>query len=414
MRTYLLLIGAIFLSFLKLSAQRACSFTGYFQNEIRINSSLTEQTNKIEAFIQQHLANASTSRGEGIKIIIPVVVHILFHEANENVSDAKVFSQLDMLNKCFRRLNPDTVNTPPAYKSRAADCEIEFRLAVSDPQKRATTGIIHKYTPITYWEAEDKMKFSAQWGDDAWDAKNYLNIWVCNMKGVAGYSSVPGDDPSKDGVVIDYSVFGPNTSNGYEQGKTAVHEIGHWLNLKHIWGDSDCGNDFVDDTPTQLGYNLGCPSGVRITCNNGPYGDMYMNYMDYTNDGCINLFTEGQKDRMKALFAPGGLRYSLLTSYAFNTPLSGEVPLPDDVPKWLHPQIYPNPASDELIIDLSYDARWIGNTISILTVSGQQVMHVLITSKIQRIDTRRLNPGLYIISTRKEDGSYIKQKFIKM
>jgi len=251
-------------------------------------------------------------------------------------------------------------------------------------------------------------------GDDGWDPQNYLNIWVVNMRNVAGYSSVPGETAAKDGIVIDFPVFGANNSGGYELGRTAVHEVGHWLGLKHIWGDTDCGDDQVDDTPKQRSYNIGCHTGVQITCNNGPDGDMYMNYMDYSNDACINLFTEGQKTRMRALFAPGGLRYSLLSSYGLSTPLINELPLPDEPPRWLHPQLYPNPASNELILDVAYDVRLIGKTFSIFNINGQLVMQSSISSKMQRIDINKLRPGLYIISAKKEDGSYIKQKFVKI
>jgi Pregnancy-associated plasma protein-A/Secretion system C-terminal sorting domain len=418
MRIYLLLIGLSVISIGQLAAQKACSSAVYLQNELHNDPSLSAQVNRIEAFIQQQITNAqtvnTTGRIEGLVIKIPVVVHILYHSPDENINNEKVYGQIDMLNKCYRRTNPDTANTPYYFKSRAADCEIEFQLAVSDPQRRNTTGIIHKYTPIVYWQADDLMKFSAQMGDDAWDAKNYLNIWVCNIKRVAGYSSVPGGSADKDGVVIDFGVFGPNISSGYELGRTAVHEVGHWLGLKHIWGDADCGDDLVDDTPKQSGYNIGCPSGARVSCNNGPAGDMYMNYMDYTNDACINLFTEGQKARMRSLFAPGGLRYSILSSYGLSAPLINESSLPDEPPKWLHPQLYPNPATNELILDVAYDIRWIGKTLSILNVNGQQVMKPMISSKIQKIDVSKLKPGLYFITAKKEDGSYIKQKFIKM
>ncbi len=414
MRTFLLLTGAIVFSFVQTKAQRACSTADYRQNELRNNPSLATQANKIEDFIQHRIAAAVNARVEGVTYKIPVVVHILYHLPGENINDEQVFAQLDMLNKCFRRLNADTANTPAAFKSRAADCEIEFQLAVSDPLKRRTTGIIHKYTPVEYWQADDQMKFSAQMGDDAWDTKNYLNIWVCNIRKVAGYSSVPGDAPEKDGVVIDGGIFGPNNSSGYELGRTAVHEVGHWLGLKHIWGDAPCGNDFVDDTPTQSDYSVGCPTGIRTSCNNEPSGDMYSNYMDYTNDACINLFTEGQKARMRTLFAPGGPRYSILSSYALNAPLSEESPLPDEPPTWLHPQLYPNPATNEIIIDVAYDVRWVGRTILITDINGIQRIQTKINAKVQKVDVSRLNPGLYFLSIRKEDGSYIKQKFIKM
>jgi hypothetical protein len=404
----------------QLGAQRACSSAIYEQNELLSNPSLAEQVKGIETFIHQRLTSTLSTNtaarlygSEGAVIKIPVVVHILYHTQDENISDERVFSQLDMLNQCYRRKNADSANTPAVFKKVAADCGIEFQLATSDPQRRSTTGIIHKYSPIVYWEADDLMKSSAQMGDDPWDPNNYLNIWVCSIRKVAGYSSVPGGDIKKDGVAIDFNVFGLNGVAGYEMGKTTVHEIGHWLGLKHTWGDAQCGDDFVSDTPTQSDYTIGCPSGVHISCNNAPTGDMYMNYMDYTNDACVNIFTEGQKARMRALFAPGGPRYSILTSYGLNPPIA-EGPLPEESPKWLHPQLYPNPATNQLILDIAYDIRWIGKSVSLFDVSGQLMMQVTITSKIQTIDISKLKPGLYFISTKKEDGSFIKQKFVKM
>src|SRR5258706_4772791 len=290
MRTYFIAVGIMILSLGRVTAQRACVYTEHLQNELTSNPSLAVELDKIENLVQRHLTAVSTARLQGMTIKIPVVVHILYHGADYNVSDEQVRYQIDMLNKCYRRTNADTVNTPAVFKPVAADCEIEFKLAISDPQRRSTTGIIHKYTPITEWYPDDQMKFSSQMGDDAWDPNSYLNIWVCNMRNVAGYSSVPGAAANKDGVVIDVSSFGACTIPVYELGRTAVHEVGHWLALKHTWGDADCGDDLVYDTPTQRGYNIGCPTGIRITCNNGPTGDMYMNYMDYTHDMCINIF----------------------------------------------------------------------------------------------------------------------------
>jgi Pregnancy-associated plasma protein-A/Secretion system C-terminal sorting domain len=420
MRTYFILAGILIFSFGHLAAQLACSSVDYLQNELRNDPSLADNVSRVEAFIKRQIVNTQTAnnaaRVEGltIKIKIPVVVHILYHLPGENISDEKVLEQIDMLNKCYRRTNADTANTPTVFKSVAADCGIEFQLAISGPGRRNTTGIIRKYTPIVYWQADDQMKFSSKMGDDAWDARNYLNIWVCNMRKVAGYSSVPGGAVEKDGVVIDYTAFGKNGSSGYEMGRTAVHEAGHWLGLKHIWGDAYCGDDLVDDTPKQGDYNIGCPSGIRISCGNGPNGDMYMNYMDYTNDACMNLFTEGQKTRMRTLFVPGGLRYSILSSYGLSSPLINESPLPDEPPKWLQPRLYPNPATNELILDVAHDVRWIGKTISVLNINGQEAFRVSITSKIQKMDVSKLKPGLYFITAKKEDGSFIKQKFIKM
>jgi hypothetical protein len=418
MRLYFILFLIGFALAGQLAAQRACLSAAYQESELRNNPSLAGEVSRIESFIQRQIqdrASANTSaRVQQMVLKISVVVHILYHLPGENITDQQVFSQIAMLNKCFRRAHADSANTPSVFKPLAADCEIEFQLAISDAGRKSTTGIIHKYTPVLEWEANDLMKSSAQTGDDAWDSQSYLNIWVCSMKRIAGYSSLPGSIATKDGVVIDYTVFGTNNTSGYEMGKTAVHEVGHWLGLKHIWGDAYCGDDLVDDTPKQGNYTAGCPSGVRVSCGNAPSGDMYMNYMDYTNDACINLFTEGQKARMRTLFVAGGPRYAILSSVGLKLPLISESPLPEEPPTWLRPNIYPNPATDELILDIAYDVRWIGNAITILNVNGQVVMTLSITTKVQKINISRLKPGLYFLSAKKEDGTVIKQKFIKM
>ena len=388
-----------------ITAQKSCSTFSYQQKELKNSLALAENINAIETFSPQN--RLITDGTEAAVIRIPVVVHILYHNPGEKISDALIIKQLEILNKCFRHQNADSVNTPAVFKSLAADCEIEFQLAASNPRKASTTGIIKKYTPVTSWTFDDKMKFSAEMGDDAWDTKNYLNIWVCNLVDFAGYSSIIGGEANKDGLVIGFSAFGENA-------KTVVHEAGHWLNLKHLWGDEYCGDDGVADTPKQADYTPGCPSGIRITCGNVPYGDMYSNYMDFTSDECTNLFTQGQKVRMKALFAPGGARYSILSSTGLNPPLIVETPLPEEDPKWLHPQLYPNPVTTQITLELSYDIRWIGSIIQIVNIQGQTVMNVSITSKKQLINVSRLQPGMYFLAAKKGDGESIKQKFIKL
>ncbi|MFI5133020.1 MAG: T9SS type A sorting domain-containing protein [Chitinophagales bacterium] len=417
MRTRIILALAVIFFATQLSAQRACSTFEYQQEQLQKDPSLKDKMDAIEAFTRQKIANPVNTFSrldQHFVITIPVVVHILYHEPGEDISDAQIMSQIAALNRDFRRMNADSVNTPASFKPFAADCAIEFKLATSDPKRRSTTGIIRKYTPINQWVNDDKMKFSSEMGDDGWDCKSYLNIWVCNMRRVVGYSSVIGGPDNKDGVVIALGAFGEmNVLAGYDKGRTAVHEIGHWLNLKHLWGDADCGDDFVDDTPKQSTYTVGCPTAIRISCGNAPNGNMYMDYMDFTNDACMNMFTEGQKERMRAMFEPGGLRNSLLYSTGLSAPLIYEAPLPDEPPKWLHPQIYPNPASNELNLDIAYDTRWVGKTLTVLNLQGQILMQIMITSKLQKIDVSKLQPGMYFLSAKKEDGQSIREKFIK-
>ena len=187
----------------------------------------------------------------------------------------------------------------------AADTEIEFSLATEDPNGNTTNGITRTQTSQSSFSTNNGVKYSSSGGIDAWNTSEYLNIWVCDLSGgLLGYAQFPGGNATSDGVVCDYAYFG-NTGTAtspYDLGRTATHEVGHWLNLRHIWGDSNCGNDFCGDTPEHSGSNYGCPSYPSTSnCNgNGSAGDMFMNYMDYTDDGCMNIFTQDQKTRMIA------------------------------------------------------------------------------------------------------------------
>lgn len=394
------------LTVLQVTAQQKCFLPAGFDQ--KANSYLFQQTKVPENTSNQFtISNGNNVVAESAVIRIPVIIHNLYHFPEERITDAQVAAQLEILNKSFRRQNSDTATTPSHFKEVAADIEIEFHLATSDPQKRSTTGINRKYTPVKSWLPDDKMKLASETGTAAWDSKSYLNIWVCNLDNYAGYSSVVGGPAEKDGIVISYAAFG-------EGSKTIVHETGHWLNLKHLWGDDNCGDDGVADTPKQASYTVGCPTGIRRTCGNTTNGDMYMNYMDFTNDECVNLFTEGQKTRMRALFTAGAVRNSILSSKGLDVPLIFQSPLPEEVPVWLKPNLYPNPATTSMKLDLSYDIRWMGKTIFIMNLNGQTVMTVPINSKVVEINISKLQPGMYFLATKKEDGESIKQKFIKL
>ncbi len=345
-------------------------------------------------------------------INIPVVVHVLYHNNKENISQEQIQSQIDALNRDFRKMNEDHENIPARFADLAADVQIEFALAKVDPVGRNTTGIIRKYTPVTSWEMDDQIKYSNAAGSDAWDADSYLNIWVGNLSNLLGYASVVGGDGKKDGVVIAYKAFGTiNTSAPFNLGRTAVHEVGHWLGLKHIWGDAYCGDDMVDDTPQQRAFTSGCPTGVRVTCGSAN-GDMYMNYMDFTNDACMYLFTHGQKERMRSLLSPGGFRHSLLASHALGEPWIEEIPVEEQQPTWLQVKLFPNPASNSITIDMQYDARWIGKELQVINMHGQILIRKMIQAKTMNLDIHQLKPGLYFIKAEKE-GERIMQKFVK-
>lgn len=267
-------------------------------------------------------------------VTIPVVVHVVYYNSTQNISDAQIQSQLDVLNADFRRLNADAGNTPSAFQGVAADCEVNFCLATQDANGNATTGIQRRQTTVNGFSTNDNMKFFSTGGLDAWDRNKYLNLWVCNISGgILGYAQFPGGPANTDGVVCDYAYFGTigTATPPFDKGRTATHEVGHWLNCYHIWGDdgtSCTGTDQVSDTPNQADENYGCPVFPTVSCSNGPNGDMFMNYMDYTDDACMNMFSTGQKNRMQALFATGGSRQALTTSTGCQPPTGGSCGTP--------------------------------------------------------------------------------------
>lgn len=377
-------------------AQRECATQSYMEEQKLSHPSLSDKLEEVENFIQRQKANARL-QGEGAAAVfkIPVVVHVLYSSPSQNISDAQIKSQIEALNRDFRRDNWDTVNTPERFKSLAADVQIEFALATADPTGRSTDGIVRKQTRVLGWKSDDKIKSSAEGGSDPWDSRYYLNIWVGNLQYVIGYSTLPGGPAEKDGVVIATSVFGTIGKEGaYNLGRTTVHEVGHWLGLKHIWGDYYCGDDLVDDTPKQGNFTPGCPHTFRSSCNNGSSGDMYMNYMDYTGDACLNLFTQGQKDRMRSLFSSGGPRNSLLFSKGLNKPWVEGAPLVEQ-PFLPFAKLYPNPATNEVVLNL--DEKWIGRQLRIANANGVVISTLTILSKNQKIGLMALRAGMYFL-----------------
>jgi hypothetical protein len=283
----------------------------------------------------------------------------------------------------------------------------------------AIPGIVRKKTSKRSFSSNDYVKFSSKGGDDAWDATQYLNLWVCNLgQGLLGYAQFPGGNAKTDGVVILYSAFG-NTgvvNPPYDKGRTATHEIGHWLNLRHIWGDDNgacTGSDLVDDTPNQGNYNFGCPSFPHKSCSNGPNGDMFMNYMDYTDDACMYMFTNGQRDRSYAVLQPGGARYSVTQSGKCGGMLTKtSTYVLSSLATNNTAKIYPQPAVTYVMIELK--SNWKGKTtVTILNEMGAvvSVKQVNADSKIFRLDVNALTNGFYYVRLN-NNREVITQKII--
>lgn len=326
---FLTLTLFIILSTYSLSAQtpqnRSCATAEIMAEHIKQNPDLIDNIEAIEGHTQRFL-NHLQLQTRNSTITIPVVLHIVYRSSNsiENISDKQILSQLEILNNDYRHLNNDRANTPSVFRPFAADCGIEFKLAQRTPDGKATNGIMrYASTRRTPWGKNDEVKMADKGGITPWDATKYLNIYVCAIgSGILGYSTMPGIANNLDGVVIDYRYFGNQGTAvaPFNGGRTVTHEVGHWLNLRHTWGDTECGDDSVSDTPVQEGPNYGCVSFPHKSCGNQQSGDMFMNFMDYTDDACMNMFTAGQKRRIEALFSTGGARESFLKSDALIPP----------------------------------------------------------------------------------------------
>jgi hypothetical protein len=241
-------------------------------------------------------------------ITLPVVVHVVSKAADQNISDAQVKSQLSALNRDYSAKNADKSKVPAPWKSLVVDSKIQFALATQDPAGTPSTGITRTQTTVDSFGPDDGVKATKTGGIDPWPTDKYLNIWVCNLgSGLLGYAQFPGGPAATDGVVILCTAFGTQgtATAPFDKGRSATHEVGHFLGLRHIWGDrNDCsGNDFVTDTPPAQQANFGKPAFPHITCSNGPSGDMFMNYMDYVDDDSMVMFTTGQIARMNASLA---------------------------------------------------------------------------------------------------------------
>jgi hypothetical protein len=298
-----------------------CGAIAFTNEDMRSRMMVMEK--KIQAFLYKHQGIVSSQS----IVTIPVVFHVVYNTAEQNISDAQIQSQVDALNADFSASNADISNVPPAFQSLIGNAQLQFVLAKRDPGGNAATGITRNYSSVTSFSSNGAVCYTNSGGCDAWPASQYLNIWICNKSGAAGYSSYPwSGNASTDGVIIGYNFIGTTgtfTNNwNYQKGRTLTHEIGHWLGLIHIWGDATCGDDLVGDTPSQSSANGSCPVFPHMSaCSPNTDGDMYMNYMDYTNDDCRNMFSVAQAARMNAYLTNS--RPGILTSMGAIAPGSG-------------------------------------------------------------------------------------------
>ncbi|MEO4005627.1 MULTISPECIES: zinc metalloprotease [unclassified Flavobacterium] len=280
--------------------ERGCASHQVLEEQLRHDPSLAIKMNEIEEFTQRAMLQNRLVNG---KIEIPVVVNVLYRTTAENISLAQIQSQIDVLNRDFNATNTDFGSVPALFAGVKANVGISFVLDV----------VNRKSTTKTSWGTNDAMKKTAQGGLNPTSPTTKLNLWVCTIGGgILGYAQFPGGSSATDGVVIDSKYLGTTgtATAPFNKGRTATHEVGHWMNLRHIWGDATCGNDLVADTPTHNAPNYGVPAYPHYSTCSGTPVEMTMNYMDYVDDAAMYMFSNGQKSRMLATFATGGPRNS--------------------------------------------------------------------------------------------------------
>lgn len=326
---------------------------------------------------------------------IPVVVHVIHLGGplgeGPNITDGQIFEQIKILNEDFRRKNADTVRTPTFFKSIAADARIEFVLAKEDPEGHPTDGIVRVDASNA---KEDVKKLSY------WPAEDYMNVWVMDMGRAAPYyagsaqfpvSSLPGlesasDDRLTDGVLLNYKFFG----KGYEtwdssQGRTLTHEVGHFLGLLHTWGVGGCGyTDYCEDTPGTGTASYSC--GETAACD-GPFRVMYENFMDYSSDACMNMFTHNQVARMRTVLENSPRRLSLWTSHGLG---------PQDEPLTQVLSCFPNPGKDR--VTLQFDvATYPDASVEVVNAMGQVLLKRSIKDQETTLDVSGWEGGVYVV-----------------
>jgi hypothetical protein len=292
----------------QLVSGRQCASYELLQQDLKSDPGLAKRMKLIESVTENVLKNPAAFRllADGT-IEIPVHINVLFRTTAENISNTQIQSQIDVLNEDFAGTNADRTLLPSLFSSVfGGNSRIIFTW-------NSTTGLTRKSTKKTSWSTNNDMKRSSRGGINPTSPTTKLNIWVCTISnGILGYAQFPGGTSATDGVVVLNTAFGRTGTvrAPFNRGRTTTHEVGHWLNLRHIWGDATCGSDQVGDTPPHNTANYGCPAYPHLSTCTGTPVEMTMNYMDYSDDACMYMFSLGQVSRMKATFASGGGRTS--------------------------------------------------------------------------------------------------------
>lgn len=380
------------------------------QTRPNYEADLNQYNEQINQYLADRAAGLSIGKSAVTTITVPVVVHVVYRTATENISNAQASSQVTVLNNDFAKLNADAIKvTQPTFSTVASGAQIRFCLAQRDPSGNPTTGVVHYSTTVTSFGTNDAVKSSATGGANPWDVTKYVNIWVCNLGNtLLGYGEFPTASLSNTwGLVLHYKYTGSGGSavSPYNLGRTGTHEFGHCFNLFHIWGDDGTactGSDQCSDTPNQSDEHYGCFTQGSIqtdACSPASPGVMWMNYMDYTNDACMYMFTAGQATRMLAY-------YNTIASQFLTNTLSNNEFLDTNF------AIAPNPNNGSFTIQF----KDLTNTTSIevFDITGRVVYENnfnVASENYQTVNLQNPTSGVYFINV-KSGSSIVTKKII--
>lgn len=364
---------------------------------------IQQQENR-KNFINNYLKNHVEIVQNRAAITIPVVVHVVYKTDDENVSDAIIQSQIDAINEDFGMNNVEINNVPNEFQNSIANVDIEFCLAKVDPDGNTTTGIVRQETTLNQFNDQDgRIFYDNEGGSDSWPADDYMNIWVCNLGSfLAGFATFPNDaDEGEDGVVVNYINFGRvGLDPPYHLGRTTTHEIGHFFGLDHLWGSGSatCNNDDgIADTPNTNQTYLGeCPTSTQNSCNSN---DMFMNFMYFTDDACMAMFSEGQKAVMLANL--DNFRAGLKTSLACSPLATINQELDNSL------QIFPNPTTNLLYLQLDKPSSEILN-VAVFDNFGKTFYS---DSFKNTINVSNFSKGIYFLKMTTKNG-IVTRKFV--